>query len=271
MKPNFWSGARITDTAGVCLLKVDENNKILSNIRIVLVETSHPGNIGATARAMKNMGLFNLALVKPKIFPSSEATSRASGADDILANAQVYNSLQAALEPCELVLGASARIRHLGWSEVGPKKGSELIISAAKTANVAMVFGRENSGLTNEELELCHHLLHIPTNPAFSSLNVASAVQVLCYEIYSAVIGDQVIQSPKAEDRPATSQEFEGFFEHLLNTLEKTDFLQLYKTKRLQQRIRRIFYRAELNRTEVNILRGVLTAIHNKLEGIKKI
>jgi tRNA (cytidine32/uridine32-2'-O)-methyltransferase len=250
-------------------LKVDENNEILSKIRIVLVQTSHPGNIGATARAMKNMGLSDLALVNPKTFPSAEATSRASGADDVLANANVYESLQDALAPCELVLGASARIRHLGWSEVGPKKGSELLISAAKTAPVAIVFGRENSGLTNEELELCHHLLHIPTNPEFSSLNVASAVQVLCYEIYSAVIGEYTIESPEAEDRPATSQEFEGFFGHLLSTLEKTEFLQLYKTKRLQQRIRRIFYRSELNRTEVNILRGILTAINNKIDELK--
>ena len=251
-------------------MKVDENHEILSNIRIVLVNTSHPGNIGATARAMKNMGLSDLALVNPKIFPSADATSRASGADDILANASVFDTLQDALAPCELVLGASARIRHLGWSEVGPKDGSALAINTAKQAKAAFVFGRENSGLTNEELELCHHLLHIPTNPEFSSLNVASAVQVLCYEVYSAVIGKQTIESPEPEDRPATGQEFEGFFNHLLETLEKTEFLELYKTKRLQQRIRRIFYRSELNRTEVNILRGVLTAINNKIEGIKK-
>ena len=125
-------------------MNVDENSKILSNIRIVLVQTSPPGNIGATARAMKNMGLSDLALVQPKIFPSSEATSRASGADNILASANVYDSLQEALAPCELVLGASARIRHLGWSEVGPKKGCELVIAAAKQAKVALVFGREN-------------------------------------------------------------------------------------------------------------------------------
>ena len=266
----MWSGARITDTIGVCLLKVDENNKILSNIKIVLVQTSHPGNIGAAARAMKNMGISDLALVNPLNFPCAEATSRASGADNVLSNATVHSSLKEALAPCELVLGASARIRHLGWSEVGPKKGSELVVSAAKNAPVALVFGRENSGLTNEELELCHHLLHIPTNPNFSSLNVASAVQVLCYELYSAVLGEQVIEVPEPEDRPATSQEFEGFFDHLLSTLEKTEFLQLYKTKRLQQRIRRIFYRSELNRTEVNILRGILTAMSNKLDGIKK-
>ena len=250
-------------------MKVDENSNILSNIRIVLVNTSHPGNIGATARAMKNMGLTDLALVQPKIFPSAEATSRASGADNILAGAGVYSSLQEALEPCELVLGSSARIRHLGWSEIGPKKGCKLLVAGAKTAKVALVFGRENSGLSNEELELCNHLLHIPTNPDFSSLNVASAVQVLSYEIFSAVIGEQTIDSPEVEDRPATSKEFEGFFDHLLKTLEKTDFLELYKTKRLQQRIRRIFYRSELNRTEVNILRGILTAINNKLNGLK--
>jgi len=247
-------------------LKVDEKCEILQNIRVVLVHTSHPGNIGATARAMKNMGLSDLALVNPKTFPSADATSRASGADDILASASTYDSLQAALEPCALVIGSSARIRHLGWSEVTPKKGCGLLLTAAKTSKVAMVFGRENSGLTNEELELCHHLLHIPTNPDFSSLNVASAVQVICYELYSTLIGEHVITAPEPEDRPATSQEFEGFFEHLLNTLEKTDFLELYKTKRLQQRIRRIFYRSELNRTEVNILRGILTAFNKKLD-----
>lgn len=246
-------------------MKVEKNSKILSNIRIVLVQTSHPGNIGAAARAMKNMGLSDLALVKPKVFPSAEATSRASGADDILAQASIYDSLEEALEPCELVLGASARIRHLGWSEVGPKKGCDLLISAAQSAPVGLVFGREDSGLSNDELELCHHLLHIPTNPDFSSLNVASAVQVLCYELYSAVLGHQSIESPAAEDRPSTSKEFEGFFEHFLQTLDATSFLERDKTKKLQRRLRRIFYRSDLNRTEVNILRGILTAINNKI------
>lgn len=235
----------------------------------MLVHTSHPGNIGATARAMKNMGLSDLALVNPHIFPSAEATSRASGADDVLASANVYDSLQAALEPCELVIGASARIRHLGWSEVNPKKGADLLLQTGQQAKAALVFGRENSGLTNEELELCHHLLHIPTNPDFSSLNVASAVQVMCYELYSTLIGEHIIKAPEPEDRPATSKEFEGFFEHLLETLDKTDFLDLYKTKRLQQRIRRIFYRSEPNRTEINILRGILTAVNKKLDNLK--
>ncbi|ORU90646.1 MAG: tRNA (cytosine(32)/uridine(32)-2'-O)-methyltransferase TrmJ [Cycloclasticus sp. symbiont of Poecilosclerida sp. M] len=241
----------------------------MSNIKIVLVQTSHPGNIGATARAMKNMELSELSLVRPNNFPSSEATSRASGADNILDKANVYETLEEALKPCELVIGASARIRHLGWSEVGPKKGCELLIEASHAAPVALVFGRENSGLTNEELELCHHLLHIPTNPDFSSLNVAAAVQVMCYELYSTALGHQTIQSPAEEDRPATSEEFEGFYDHFLQTLESADFLQLSKTKKLQRRLRRIFYRSGLNRTEVNILRGILTAINNKFKSLQ--
>lgn len=247
-------------------MKVLENKDLLKNIKIVLVETSHPGNIGATARAMKNMGLSELSLVKPKIFPSADATSRASGADDILANATVVESLAEAVAPCQLVIGASARIRHLGWSEVGPRDGADLLVKAAAGAEVALVFGRENSGLSNSELELCHHLLHIPTNPDFSSLNIAAAVQVLSYEIYSSLLGHQEIATPKPEDRPATSDEFEGFFSHFLNTLQTAEFMQLDKNMRLQRRLRRIFQRSELNRTEVNILRGILTAVNNKFK-----
>ena len=247
-------------------MKVLENNDLLKNIKIVLVETSHPGNIGATARAMKNMGLSQLCLVKPKIFPSAEATSRASGADDVLFNATVVESLAEAIAPCELVVGASARIRHLGWSEVGPRDGADLLVKAAANAEVALVFGRENSGLSNDELALCHHLLHIPTNPDFSSLNIAAAVQVLSYELYSSQLGHQNIEAPEPEDRPAKSEEFEGFFTHFLNTLQTAEFMQLDKNMRLQMRLRRIFQRSELNRTEVNILRGILTAVNNKFK-----
>lgn len=244
---------------------MDENKNILDNIKIVLVETSHPGNIGATARAMKNMGLSKLCLVNPKVFPSAEATSRASGADNILCDAIVHETLADAVKSTELVIGASARIRHLGWSEVGPRDGADLLVKAAQHAEVAIVFGRENSGLTNTELELCNHLLHIPTNPDFSSLNIAAAVQVLCYELYTSQLGHQNVASPEPEDRPATSSEFEGFFDHFLDTLQAADFTQRDTNKRLQRRLRRVFQRSELNRTEVNILRGILTAINNKI------
>lgn len=245
-------------------MKVLESKDLLKNIKIVLVETSHPGNIGAAARAMKNMGISQLCLVKPKVFPSADATSRASGADNILFDAEVVETLAEALAPCELVIGASARIRHLGWSEVGPRKGADLLIKAAENAQVAVVFGRENSGLSNDELALCDHLLHIPTNPDFSSLNIAAAVQVICYELYSAQLGHQEVEAPKPEDRPATSDEFEGFLGHFLNTLQSAEFMQLDKNVRLQRRLRRIFQRSDLNRTEVNILRGILTAVNNK-------
>jgi len=149
---------------------------MLSNIRFVLVETSHPGNIGAAARALKNMRLSDLRLVRPKIFPSAEANARASGADDLLTSAGVYDDLTTALEGCRLVVGASARLRAVEWPQVDPRVCAGKLLPEAAAGPVAVVFGRENSGLTNEELAHCHYLVHIPSNPDYSSLNIAMAV-----------------------------------------------------------------------------------------------
>ena len=157
---------------------------MLSNIRIVLVHTSHPGNIGATARAMKNMRLEQLVLVQPAQFPSAEATARASGADDLLARARCCATLDEAVADCALVIGASARLRSVRWQEFDPRACAQEVLQASAHAPVALVFGREQSGLTNEELERCHALVHIPSNPEYASLNLAQAVQVLAYEVH---------------------------------------------------------------------------------------
>ena len=229
-----------------------------TNIRIVLVNTSHPGNIGAAARAMKNMGLSKLILVEPERFPHADATARASGADDILQNAQVCSSLEEAIEGCGLVFGASARLRSLPWPLVEPREMACQVVSEAAKLPVAIVFGRENSGLTNAELAICNALVHIPCNESFSSLNIAAAVQVLCYEVNMAV-GTPVIEIDEDSDI-ATSDELERFHEHLEKTLVDIDFLDPDKPRFLLRRLRRLYNRARLEQTEVNILRGILTA-----------
>lgn len=242
----------------------DEINQALAQVRIVMVETSHPGNIGAAARAMKTMQLSRLVLVNPKFFPHAEATARASGADDVLSRAIVVETLDEAIQDCHLVIGASARIRHLEWAELGPRDAAVRLLEQSQTGPVALLFGREHSGLSNAELERCQHLLHIPANPEYSSLNIAAAIQVLCYELHASALGHQNIDSPPADDRPATAGEFEGFFDHFSRTLEAIDFLEARQSTRLLRRLRRLFQRADLNRTEVNILRGILTAVNKK-------
>ena len=229
-----------------------------TNIRIVLVNTSHPGNIGAAARAMKNMGLSELILVEPAQFPHADATARASGADDLLQRARVCSSLAEAIDGCTLVFGSSARMRSLPWPLVAPREMADKVVKEAMQSPVAIVFGREHSGLTNAELEACNALVHIPCNEAFSSLNIAAAVQVLCYEINLSV-GTPVL---KADDdsEVATSDELERFHEHLEKTLIDIDFLDPDTPRLLMRRLRRLYNRARLEQTEVNILRGILTA-----------
>jgi len=231
---------------------------MLTNIRIVLVNTSHPGNIGAAARAMKNMGLSELVLVQPASFPHADATARASGADDLLQRATVCESLAEAIDGCALVFGASARLRSLPWPIVEPREMAQQVVSEASQAPVAIVFGREHSGLTNAELEACNALVHIPCNEAFSSLNIAAAVQVLCYEVNLA----SGAATAKADDDSeiATSDELERFHQHLEETLVEIDFLDPEKPRLLMRRLKRLFNRARLEQTEVNILRGILTA-----------
>lgn len=238
----------------------------LSHLRIVLVETTHPGNIGATARAMKNMGLSDLALVAPKIFPSPEAVARASGADDLLDQARVCDSLQEAIADCGLVIGASARLRSITWPQLDPTECGQLV--AQSPTRTAILFGREHSGLTNEELERCHYLLHIPCNPDFSSLNVAAAVQIVTYEMRKAVERSQTGQ----QSGPlATAREMESFFGHLETTLYDLQFLhERKKNPSIIRRLKRIFNRAQLETTEIHLLRGILSVIGLRLRGSDK-
>jgi tRNA (cytidine32/uridine32-2'-O)-methyltransferase len=244
-------------------------------VRIVLVESSHPGNIGASARAMKTMGLSDLTLVRPRAFPHEEATARASGADDVLAGAQVADSLDAALAGCGFVVGASARVRGVAWPTLDPRACAELVRIKAEANRIAIVFGPEQSGLTNEDLARCHRVARIPTQPEFGSLNLAMAVQVLCYELRMAWLAAAAAagSGPPAEaGRPAdtdaapdeslaTAAELEGFYGHLERVLDAAGFLHGDHPRQLKLKLRRIFQRAELNRNEVNILRGVLTAL----------
>ena len=232
---------------------------MLSHIKIVLVETSHPGNIGAVARAMKNMSMTNLCLVAPKIFPSAEATSRASGADDILACAQIYESLQSAIADCQLVIGASARSRTISWPEISPRECAELTVTKNSNQKVAIIFGRENSGLKNHELDLCHFLLRIPCNTEYSSLNIAAAVQVVCYELFVASHTQaQVIIGDSDKKTKATAQQIESFYTHLAETLSDIGFMHPDKSNSIMRRLRRIYNRTQLDTKELDILRGIL-------------
>ena len=241
-------------------------------VRIVLVETSHPGNVGASARAMKTMGLSDLALVRPRSFPSDEATARASGADDVLAQARVFDSLADAIADCAFVAGASARPRSVEWPSVDPRGCAERAwrhVDAGERA--AIVFGPEQSGLTNEDLARCDGLVHIPTQSGFASLNLAMAVQVLCYELRMAGLAGTPVE-PRARPRSAsspgnervplaTAAELEGFHEHLERVLTEAGFLRRDHPRQLKLKLRRIFHRASPDRNEINILRGVLTAL----------
>ncbi len=232
---------------------------MLENIRIVLVETSHPGNIGGVARAMKNMMMSNLYLVTPKIFPSADATARASGADELLASAVVCDSLQEAVADCSLVFGASARDRTLSWPEISPRDCGEKLAKDIGSQTAAIVFGRENSGLKNHELDLCHYLLRIPCNADFSSLNLASAVQVVCYELLVASGQQQPISVVDKQEEPlATAKQLELFYQHLHQTLIDIDFMHPDKSNSIMRRLRRIYNRAQLDSKEVDILRGIL-------------
>lgn len=240
---------------------------MLNNIRIILVATTHPGNIGAAARAMKAMKLARLYLVRPKMFPHVDATARAAGADDILATAKVTKSLEEALSGCHLVVGASARTRDLPLSIVTPHQAANKVIETIQKVNseVAIVFGRESSGLTNEELQLCHYHLHIPTNPDFSSLNLAAAVQVVVYEIMQVYLqtnsAEATILPSKDYDTPATFEEMQLFYAHLQQALIDIGYLNSDNPRKLMPRLRRLFNRIHLEHLEVNILRGVLAAI----------
>lgn len=245
----------------------------LNNIRIVLVNTSHPGNIGATARAMKNMGLQKLVLVAPRDFPSGVAVGRAASATDILDEALVVGSLQEAIADCGLVVGASARSRHIPWPLLEPDACATQIISAAASNEVALVFGREDSGLSNEELMLCHYHVQIPTNEGYSSLNLAAAVMVLCYELRKAWLSasgrrGELLRVPEGKwDRElATVRDLDLFLDHLERVLVRLDFHDPENPRKLMERLRRLYGRIQPDKMEINILRGILTATEQKLD-----
>ncbi len=230
-------------------------------VRIVLVDTSHPGNIGAAARAMKTMGLADLALVRPKHFPSEEATARAAGADDVLERACVVDSLEAAVADCGWVVGASARLRTITVPVVDPRECAAGIWQRLPTDRAAVVLGSEQSGLTNEDLARCRQLVHIPANPDYSSLNLAMAVQVLCYELRMAAPDLPPVQGPVAESPLATAEEIEGFHAHLERLLTESGFLHPAHQRQVKLKLRRIFQRAAVDRNEMSILRGMLTSL----------
>jgi TrmH family RNA methyltransferase len=237
-------------------------NQMLSHIRVVLVNTSHPGNIGAVARAMKNMGLLRLLLVAPHDYPSAEATARASGADDVLATAQVVDTLEEAVADCALVVGASARSRTIPWPVLEPRTCAAHMIDVAANQEVALVMGRERTGLTNTELERCQYHVHIPANPDYSSLNLAAATQVLVYELRMAALQQTHLpaQTGHTDSPPVTAAELDGLYAHLEQTLIELDFLDPTNPRQLMRRLRRLFNRVGLEQMELNILRGILTA-----------
>jgi tRNA (cytidine32/uridine32-2'-O)-methyltransferase len=234
---------------------------MLASIRIVLVNTSHPGNIGAAARAMKTMGLATLYLVAPKQLPDATAYARAAGAEDVLSQAIVVPTLDTALEGCHWVAGTSARPRSLTWPELGPRALGPAAIKAAAQGTIALLFGNEQSGLSNEELARCHFHVRIPSNPSYSSLNVAAAVQILCYEIQMAYLEQTAVSQvvENSAEVPATHDELTQFYEQLEQVLVQIGFLNPAYPKHLMRRLRRLYARAQLSHTEVNILRGILT------------
>lgn len=230
-----------------------------TGIRIVLVGTTHPGNIGAVARAMKNMGLSELVLVRPRHFPHEDATARASGAEDVLQSARVVDDLGAALSDCRYVAGASARARAIDWPTLAPRECAAKLVAESASGPVAIVFGPEKSGLTNEDLDRCQVLLSIPAEPAFSSLNLAMAVQIACYELRLA--RQSADPRPRREVPLATAQDLEHFYAHLERVLTRSGFLDPANPRFLMRRLRRLFARAEPDENEINILRGILASV----------
>lgn len=230
----------------------------LDNIRIVLSHTSHPGNIGAAARAMKTMGFNSLYLINPKHFPDGHANAMSAGADDLLENAVVCNSLDEALHGTTVAVAVTARHRDLSHAVMTSRQAASQILEYAGGCQVALVFGTEMSGLTNEEVNKCQMLATIPSNPDYSSLNLAAAVQILTYDLRMALPETGLAEVKSRE--LAQFEDVERFYGHLEQVMVETGFLDPKEPKRLMQRMRRLFVRAQLEKEEVNILRGILSA-----------
>ncbi|EOC1280305.1 tRNA (cytosine(32)/uridine(32)-2'-O)-methyltransferase TrmJ [Cronobacter turicensis] len=239
---------------------------MLQNIRIVLVETSHTGNMGSVARAMKTMGLTNLWLVNPLVKPDSQAIALAAGASDVIGNASIVDTLDEALAGCSLVVGTSARSRTLPWPMLDPRECGLKSVSEAAHAPVAIVFGRERVGLTNDELQKCHYHVAIAANPEYSSLNLAMAVQVVAYEVRMAWLATQDAQAPVhvEEETPyPLVDDLERFYGHLEQVLLTTGFIRASHPGQVMNKLRRLFTRARPESQELNILRGMLASIES--------
>ena len=229
---------------------------MLNNIRVVLSHTTHPGNIGAAARAMKTMGLRHLYLINPRHFPDAQAHAMAAGADDILENAVVCASIDEALQGVVFTVGMTARLRDISIEVSTPREAMPLVLQEAAMQSVALLFGTEMSGLTNEETGCSQLLVNIPANPDYSSLNLAAAVQVMGYELSVAA---QSYVASSSEIQPAPHEQVEGYFAHLEKTLFEIGFFTTQNPARMMQRLRRLYARARLEADEVNILRGILS------------
>lgn len=249
--------------------KADASFDLLSNVRVVMVNTTLPGNIGSAARAMKTMGLTDLVLVDPKKPIDEEAVARSSGATDILEAATQVSSLDEAIGDCGLVIGTSARSRSIPWPLLNPRQCAERTILTSKRQKVAIVFGREDRGLTNEELAKCQAHVHIPTNPDYSSLNIASAIQVICYELRMAVESEVNLSSEfwgvDWDKELASAHELEGFINHLERVMIESDFLDPENPRYVMTRLRRLFNRSLPDKVEINVLRGILSSISKKM------
>lgn len=233
-----------------------------AHIRFVLVGTQHPGNIGAAARAMKTMGLSRLVLVAPEQPLDEVAFRRSAGAEDVLGDAPVFATLAEAVADCRLVLGCTARARRVQLEELLPEvAGQRAVVRAAEPAEVAFVFGRERTGLSNDELQLCHAAVHIPSDPEFSSLNLAAAVQVLAYEVRMAQLEGQAAPPPEPGygEAPASHAQLEGLFGQFGDTLDQIDFHKGRAPESAMRKLRRLFMKADLSEQEVRLLRGILS------------
>ncbi len=234
-------------------------------IRIVLVDTSHPGNIGASARAMKNMGLSSLVLVRPRAHPSPEAMARASAASDLVAHARIVQTIDEAIGDCGLVLGATARARSAHWRVLDARDGSAEIVAAATSRPAAVLFGGERNGLANEELARCHALIRIPCAAEYESLNLAQAVQIVAYEILMAARKADTRPAAIGAPEPATVEEMRAFYAHLDLVLRMVGFMHVANEAQLRPRLQRLFARSVPDNGEVRILRGMLVAIERSL------
>ncbi|HAS3449154.1 TPA: tRNA (cytosine(32)/uridine(32)-2'-O)-methyltransferase TrmJ [Vibrio cholerae] len=239
---------------------------MLERVKVVLVGTTHSGNIGSAARAMKVMGLSQMVLVDPQCQVDAQAIALAAGASEIALNAQIYPTLEAAVADCGLVVGTSVRSRTLEWPMLEPRECGEKLISEANQHSVAMVFGRERTGLTNDELQLCHYHVCVPANPEYSSLNLAMAVQLLSYEVRMAYLAlQQSSQSSTLQEEYPRHQELERFYAHLEQVIMQTEFISAQQPGQVMNKLRRMFTRARPEAQEINILRGILTSVQKSI------